>query len=357
MKKLLFLLLFPVLLHAAGGDTLRYSDRVLSLADADTFFSDIHWHPMKDSIQSILNGRIGNANIAADALIKTTKLDSNDTIIILNLRVKNLIEADSITVSWADIDTIFGPVFIDTILGPVVIDTIAGSVFTDIIRVDDSLFVGGETWNFFTSGGTLLSDGNNPLIRIGDNNVNKFLQLAYISAGDYGKLNVNGFTMITMYPDSVVFPTKVKFDESVDIRDTLFAGVLEIDTVVYDKAVIAVLDANVGDFIDLEGEIITNRVNTKTISSNVLTMTFGHTLLNTEGSISLDSITSLLPTDYSNGTNVTLRLAATSDTILIIDNDGTLNLNGDFEFNQNSDILVLTRYSEGWCEVSRSDNE
>ncbi len=150
IKKLLFMLLFPVLLHASGGDTLRYSTRVLSLADADTFFSDIHWHPMKDTIQSIINGRLGNQNIAADALIKPTKLDSNDTIIMLRIRAKNLIQTDSIAGAWANFDTLQS--FVQS--GDISAGTINAnfsSVTTDTVRADGA------------GGISLFDDGNNGL--------------------------------------------------------------------------------------------------------------------------------------------------------------------------------------------------
>lgn len=76
MKKIIIVFAICLKLAAQGGDTLIYSARVDSFADGDTFFTAIHWHPMKDSIQSIINGRLGNVNLADDAEIKQSKIDS-----------------------------------------------------------------------------------------------------------------------------------------------------------------------------------------------------------------------------------------------------------------------------------------
>lgn len=64
---------------ATDGDTLTYSANVDSLDDGDTFFVSKHWGPLKDSIQSIINGRLGNVNLADDAEIKQSKIDSTQS--------------------------------------------------------------------------------------------------------------------------------------------------------------------------------------------------------------------------------------------------------------------------------------
>ena len=77
MRKL-FLLIFAMasLSMAAGGDTLQWSTDVESLDDGDTFFVSKHWSPLIDTVQSIINGRLGNVNLATDATIKMSKIDS-----------------------------------------------------------------------------------------------------------------------------------------------------------------------------------------------------------------------------------------------------------------------------------------
>jgi len=92
MKKLLFVLLLPCLLFAAGGDTLEYDSGVREVENNNATDSDVNvfYHPMKDSIQSIINGRLGNINIADDAQIKPTKIDSADTLIMQRIRCDTL---------------------------------------------------------------------------------------------------------------------------------------------------------------------------------------------------------------------------------------------------------------------------
>lgn len=76
MKSPLFLLLSFTFLYANGGDTIKYTDDVNNLADGDNFYSDIHYHSMKDSVAAIVNGRLGNINITDDAEIDLSKLDT-----------------------------------------------------------------------------------------------------------------------------------------------------------------------------------------------------------------------------------------------------------------------------------------
>jgi hypothetical protein len=92
MKKLFLILLLPCLLFAAGGDTLEFDAGVQAVTNDRPTDSDVNvfYHPMKDSIQSIINGRLGNINIAADAQIKPTKIDSADTLIMQRIRCDTL---------------------------------------------------------------------------------------------------------------------------------------------------------------------------------------------------------------------------------------------------------------------------
>jgi len=94
MKKLL-LILIPFMLLAADGDTLEYNSDYTDFADGDTFFVDVQFKPPFDSIQSIINGRLGNVNIADDAEIDVNKLDTLDTLITKGLRT-----------TYAEIDTL-----------------------------------------------------------------------------------------------------------------------------------------------------------------------------------------------------------------------------------------------------------
>jgi hypothetical protein len=92
-KNVLFILLLPLAVLASGGDTIHFSTAVQSLSDNDTFFADKHYHAMKDSIAKVVNGRLGNVNIAADAQIDAGKMDTTKT-----LKIRK-VKADSVRVA------------------------------------------------------------------------------------------------------------------------------------------------------------------------------------------------------------------------------------------------------------------
>jgi len=115
MKKFLLLLLMAVSIFAAGGDTLEYDAGVEGVADGDTMYTAIWYHPLKDSIQSIINGRIGNINIAADAQIALSKLDTSTSMTRFNA---DTIGGDpyienSVTTRRINVDSIRGGAIID----------------------------------------------------------------------------------------------------------------------------------------------------------------------------------------------------------------------------------------------------
>lgn len=64
---------------ASGGDTLRWPVDLRNVQDGDTFFVSRHIAPLRDSTQSVINGRLGNVNIAANANIGQDKIDSTGT--------------------------------------------------------------------------------------------------------------------------------------------------------------------------------------------------------------------------------------------------------------------------------------
>src|SRR6056297_3227030 len=75
----LFVLGLCAMALASGGDTLTYPSALRTVADGDTFFVSRHIAPLRDSVQSIINGRLGNVNLASDAAIEHDKIDSTDT--------------------------------------------------------------------------------------------------------------------------------------------------------------------------------------------------------------------------------------------------------------------------------------
>jgi hypothetical protein len=64
---------------ASGGDTLRWPVDLRNVQDGDTFFVSRHIAPLRDSTQSVINGRLGNVNIATNANIGQDKIDSTGT--------------------------------------------------------------------------------------------------------------------------------------------------------------------------------------------------------------------------------------------------------------------------------------
>lgn len=76
MKSFLLVLALTCFCFASGGDTITYTDDVKNLADGEPFYSDLHYHSMKDSIAKVVNGNLGNNNIASDAEIDLSKLDT-----------------------------------------------------------------------------------------------------------------------------------------------------------------------------------------------------------------------------------------------------------------------------------------
>jgi len=90
MKKMLFLLVLARFALGAGGDTITFPSTVNTLADGDTFFVARHWAPLRDTMRSVVNGRLGDVNIAATADIDADKLDSTSTLKIRNLRIDTI---------------------------------------------------------------------------------------------------------------------------------------------------------------------------------------------------------------------------------------------------------------------------
>lgn len=104
MKALLLLVISVSIAVASGGDTIKYTSDVKNLKDGDNFYSDIHYHPLKDSIAAIVNGRLGNINIANDAEIDLSKLDTAGVIRGDTLRNKK-VNTDTVVADVATIDT------------------------------------------------------------------------------------------------------------------------------------------------------------------------------------------------------------------------------------------------------------
>jgi len=113
MKIILLIGLFAWSLFAAGGDTLAYTARVDSLADNDVFYADIHWKSMIDTVKAFINGRLGDYNIASDANIQGTKLDSTTNTVLTDIRVNGaLLLAEVASIDTPDVG--YGSIGFDT---------------------------------------------------------------------------------------------------------------------------------------------------------------------------------------------------------------------------------------------------
>jgi len=145
MKKLL-LILIPFMLLAADGDTLEYNSDYTDFADGDTFFVDVQFKPPFDSIQSIINGRLGNVNIADDAEIDVNKLDTLDTLITKGLRttyleVDTLKKIDSGYISIFVADTVKENFYVVNLTSP--------DIDVDTLTVDSAIIIG-DSADIFT---------------------------------------------------------------------------------------------------------------------------------------------------------------------------------------------------------------
>jgi hypothetical protein len=94
MKNVLYVLIMASVAYCRGGDTLAFAPAFQSFQDGDTMFASTHFHSPHDSTQSVINGRLGNINLAADADIDPTKIDTSKYA--KRSRVEYLIVADSI---------------------------------------------------------------------------------------------------------------------------------------------------------------------------------------------------------------------------------------------------------------------
>jgi hypothetical protein len=97
MKQFLIFIFCASFAVARGGDTLAFSPQFQSFTDGDTIFAETHFHSPHDSTQSIINGRLGNINLAADADIDPNKIDSSKTAD--KMRAAYMIVADSLNVT------------------------------------------------------------------------------------------------------------------------------------------------------------------------------------------------------------------------------------------------------------------
>lgn len=91
---LLFVVFLSSCLLAAGGDTVKLTSRYIGINDFDTVFT-WWWTDPVDSIVKTVNGKLGNINIASDANILPSKLDSTSTIVSRRIRADTII-ADSV---------------------------------------------------------------------------------------------------------------------------------------------------------------------------------------------------------------------------------------------------------------------
>ena len=77
---LMSMVFMPTMLLAAGGVTMQYNADEANLRDGDVFYADRHYRAPLDTIKKTINGLLGNSNIASDAKIVVTKLDSTGRI-------------------------------------------------------------------------------------------------------------------------------------------------------------------------------------------------------------------------------------------------------------------------------------
>jgi len=163
MKKLLLLLFMAVSIFAVGGDTLEYDAGVLGVKDGDTMYVNIWYHPFKDSVQSVVNGRLGDDNLAADANIQLSKLDTSSTM--TKLKVDTITSnpyIDSAVISYLNVDTIRGYPDIDSVGGDVRFTgslSVNGDLGVDSITVVNGISVNGDLLKANTSTGAVTITG------------------------------------------------------------------------------------------------------------------------------------------------------------------------------------------------------
>lgn len=80
-KTILFLLVCSSFVFAAGGDTLKFTTAVKTLADGQPFYASLHWSPLRDTIARVVNGRLGNVNLSSTANIDPAKLDTTKLLV------------------------------------------------------------------------------------------------------------------------------------------------------------------------------------------------------------------------------------------------------------------------------------
>jgi hypothetical protein len=140
MKALFFVVLFPLVLLAAGGDTLQFDATYSAFEDGDTFFVDLNYKPPHDSTRAIINGRLGNVNLATDANIDAAKISASSDLVVDSVTCRELWVSDS-----AYIDTITTEKLTSTKLAATIsaLDSISGreliisdSALIDTLRVN-----------------------------------------------------------------------------------------------------------------------------------------------------------------------------------------------------------------------------
>jgi hypothetical protein len=159
MKSLSIILLFVVAIFAAGGDTLKYSPQVNDLDNGDAFYADIHWHSLKDSIAKFANGMIGNLNIAADAEIALSKLDTTGRIKADSIELSKA-TITNFTTTKATIDSIINEYsWVNYLRGNTDIDSIQG---LNVVRGNPDIdsITGGAYWSVSNIVGLAALNGN-----------------------------------------------------------------------------------------------------------------------------------------------------------------------------------------------------
>lgn len=110
---ILFVCFLPVICSAAGGDTLKYTTAVKTLANGQKFYADLHWKSMIDTNRRVINGALGNINLSSTAQIDPTKLDTLKTLLMTGVRVdtvkiRNRLRADTAEIAKGHIVKLTG---------------------------------------------------------------------------------------------------------------------------------------------------------------------------------------------------------------------------------------------------------
>jgi hypothetical protein len=291
---------------ASGGSSISYTAAVDALTTGDTFKADIHWKSMKDTVKAVVNGRLGNSNIASDAIISFTKMDSTTQL-----------SADKGR-----------------------IDTLTSTTITT--RSGGSISVGSATVQGASGGSAILymaadsAEDNNDAWRF--------------RAVDGGKFQFGNYAAAAY--DTIMKVTSAGY---VTFKDTVEAEVFKITgSATYGAKVSA--DTVKAGFLALGGASDVLTATDTLPTGGTLTPKSSFSKVKPYGAQTKDTITAI-SSSLPVGTIMVLTAAGNTDTLLIADG-ATIGVASTITIAGASDNIVLFKSSTSdiWIEISRTDH-